>query len=276
MPIELLASWVESGKMTLRMLNPLLFLFLTFSGGITLLADAPEIKQGTVDPGVWLLYQRALNQDAEAQYELAWLYVDGERGLPRDDGAAFHWFNESALAGYGPSFIEVGYCYSQGVGVEQNVQEAYDWYIKSADEGDAIAMSDLGYMYAAGKLGQIDFKSASDWFHRALIGENILARNNAAWYFATVEDKRHVRGKYAVEIMIGVVKEDPHHNFFDTFAAALAANGQFGNAQQAQKQAIRQANLLAEYDVIEGYNERLVLYENRQRFIYFGVDGVTE
>ena len=82
------------------------------------------------------------NGDTRAQFILGDLYAKGKGGLVKNLDKAKHWFNQSAMNGYGASFIRLGaLAKNQG-----NMVEAYSWY-------------DLGASLAGGKDGRYAAKA---------------------------------------------------------------------------------------------------------------------
>ena len=72
--------------------------------------------------------------DVRAQFILGDLYAKGKGGLVKSADKAKHWFSQSAINGYGASFIRLGALAKH----QGNMAEAYSWY-------------DLGASLAGGK-----------------------------------------------------------------------------------------------------------------------------
>lgn len=69
--------------------------------------------------GIALLKSAAAANIADAQYELAICYENGD-GVRKDDRLAFEWYLRAALRGNAQSVWEVGRCYYFGIGIAQN------------------------------------------------------------------------------------------------------------------------------------------------------------
>ena len=82
------------------------------------------------------------NGDTRAQFILGDLYAKGKGGLVKSHEKARHWFNQSAINGYGASFIRLGALAKR----EGKMIEAYSWY-------------DLGASLAGGKDGRYAAKA---------------------------------------------------------------------------------------------------------------------
>ena len=63
----------------------------------------------------------------------------------------FQLYKDAAKAGDVDAQYNVGYCYENGEGVEQNYSEAAKWYRKAAEQGLSAAQHGLGFLYAYGQ-----------------------------------------------------------------------------------------------------------------------------
>mgnify|MGYP003394356851 CR=1 FL=1 len=77
------------------------------------------------------LFKLADSKDVRAQFILGDLYAKGKGGLRKDTKKAQHWFEESARAGYTPSFIRLA-ALAKRAG---DTGEAYKWYTLANDFG---------------------------------------------------------------------------------------------------------------------------------------------
>ena len=84
-------------------------------------------------------YRLAADQGhAEAQYDLARLYADGQ-GVPKDETQAFKLVEMSAKQGYAPAATRLGWRYSTGRGVQKDEAQAFFWYTVAARHGERAA-----------------------------------------------------------------------------------------------------------------------------------------
>jgi len=88
--------------------------------------------------------------DAQAQCELGWCYSNG-LGVLRDPAEAVKWFKNSAEQGDAKGQSSMAYCYSTGSGVIKDEAEAVKWYLKSAEQGYDAAQIHLAEHYYYGK-----------------------------------------------------------------------------------------------------------------------------
>ena len=111
-------------------------------------------------------YIVARQGDANAQYELGGCYLDG-LGVEQDESLAFKWFREAADQGHAAAQNMLGRCYKAGWGVETDTPTAVEWYRKAADQGLAAAQYNLGNCYLDGLGVEKDESLAFKWFRKA-------------------------------------------------------------------------------------------------------------
>jgi uncharacterized protein (DUF427 family) len=75
---------------------------------------------------------------AEAQYNVGWLYANGN-GLAVDIGKALSWWQRAARQGHADAQFAVGLAYTTGEGVKRDLSEAVTWYLAAARLGHADA-----------------------------------------------------------------------------------------------------------------------------------------
>ena len=96
---------------------------------------------------------------------------------------AYRWYMKAAEQGYEWGYFNVGKCYREGVGVEQNIEAAKEWYrkaanmdnfwasMKLAELGVADQMNHVGDCYYHGtaeRQGEEDFRAeAYRWYMKA-------------------------------------------------------------------------------------------------------------
>jgi uncharacterized protein len=108
------------------------------------------------------LKQRAATGDAQAQFDLARAYEDGN-GVAQDDAAAVEWFRKSADQGNAPAQNSLGVMYALGRGVNRDREEAVRWYRKAAKNGLADAMYNIAISYYNGEGVDSSMDSACTW-----------------------------------------------------------------------------------------------------------------
>ena len=80
--------------------------------------------------------------DADAQYNIGWMYLNGY-GLRINDSLALEWWKKAVQQGHSDASFSIGMLYSLGEGeVAKDSDKAIDYYLIAADDGheDAIAI----------------------------------------------------------------------------------------------------------------------------------------
>ena len=142
-------------------------------------------------------------------------------------------------------------------------------------EKDAEAMLVLGNLNAAGVQTDQSFRQAISWYRKAVkaasnnideASDEII--NEVAWILATTSKKSLKRARYALRIIdkrmqdSSLAREKPE--FLDTWAAALAANGQFEKAIEIQNRAISKATEQDRDDVLQILEKHLKSFKLNQ------------
>lgn len=91
-------------------------------------------------------------------------YVFSQESSEAHRSKAFEWFLKSAKADCSLAFFNVGLCYSEGLGVKKDANEAVSWYRKGAELGDSFAQFNLGQMLARRVEVPRDYIEAYKWF----------------------------------------------------------------------------------------------------------------
>ena len=142
-------------------------------------------------------------------------------------------------------------------------------------EKEPEAMVVLGNLSAAGVQTNQSIRQAISWYRKAVkaasnnideASDEII--NEVAWILATTSKKSLKRERYALRIIdkrmqaSSLAREKPE--FLDTWAAALAANGQFEKAIEIQNQAISKATEQDRDDVLQILEKHLKSFKLNQ------------
>lgn len=106
------------------------------------------------------------SQYADAEYELAKVYLKGQSG-PQNLQKAFNLMKDAADHGHAEAMGGVGFFYATGLVVGKNDQEAVAWFRKGAEAGGAKAQLNLGQMIAQGLGAPRDEKEGMTWIVRS-------------------------------------------------------------------------------------------------------------
>ncbi len=126
--------------------------------------QAYQLKNYTGAFNAWKL--GAFEGDAEAQYNLGVLYIEG-KGAPRDPEKAHYWFLRAAGQQHPEAQYNLGHLYIEGLGVQADGQEGMSWWRMASDNGYSLAAYNLGRAYYAGLNGEVDLTKAKQWFEVA-------------------------------------------------------------------------------------------------------------
>ena len=99
-----------------------------------------------------------------AQVQLGYFYTNGI-GVTCDYAQARYWYEKAARKGVATAQSGLGYLYANGLGVARDYVQALTWYRKAAEQGNAAAQSGLGYLYGSGFGTERDEGQAAYW-HR--------------------------------------------------------------------------------------------------------------
>ena len=76
---------------------------------------------------------------------------------------AAYWYEKAANQGYAQAQYNLGLCYGNGQGVEEDYEKAVFWFEKAANQGYAEAQYFLGWCYENGIGVKKDLKKAKLW-----------------------------------------------------------------------------------------------------------------
>jgi tetratricopeptide (TPR) repeat protein len=129
-------------------------------------------------------YRKAAEQgNAVAQNNMGWCYANGI-GVDQDYAEAAKWYRKAAEQGEAAAQSNLGWCYENGKGVAQDYAEAVKWYRLAAEQGNAIAQNIMGGCYAKGEGVDRDFEEAVMWWRRASEQGYAIAQNNLGGCYA--------------------------------------------------------------------------------------------
>ena len=123
------------------------------------------------------LRKAAEQGDAEAQYQLGLCYENGD-GVDEDMTQAASWYRKSAEQGNADAQCNLGWCYENGEGVAEDMTQAVAWYRKSAEQGNAQGQNNLGVCYKNGESVTKDVSKAVQLFRKAAEQGNAMAQFN--------------------------------------------------------------------------------------------------
>ncbi len=121
---------------------------------------------------------KAFAGNAEAQHDIAAIYIAGHGGVKQDYARASQWFEEAAHGGVANARYNLGVLYHQGIGVKQDLSKAFTWYETAAALNHPEAQYNLGIAYIEGVGVEYDPRKAEMYFKNAANGGVMEAAYN--------------------------------------------------------------------------------------------------
>ena len=128
---------------------------------------------------LWL--KRSANQDyMEAQFALGKIYQFGKPGVPPDFLQAEYWYEKAAQKGDKQALQYLDFLRNRPaykVESQPTIEEKWDmqWIAKTASYGDVQSQFELAKLYAEGKKMQMDYTQAAKWYEQAALQGHIEA-----------------------------------------------------------------------------------------------------
>lgn len=119
-------------------------------------------RQGNFEEAAIAYLISANESNAEAQFDIAYAYFNGE-GIERDYASAAMWFKRSARQNYAKAQYNLAYCYMNGRGVPRDYDKAFDLLHQSANNNYKRAQLTLADCYANGILVEQNEKESQKW-----------------------------------------------------------------------------------------------------------------
>lgn len=119
-------------------------------------------RQGNYTEAVKAYLVSANDGNAEAQFNLAYAYYNGE-GTDRDYTSAAMWFKRSAKQNFAKAQYNLAYCYMNGRGVPRDYDKAAALLRQSADNNYKRAQLTLADCYSKGVLVEQNEDESAKW-----------------------------------------------------------------------------------------------------------------
>jgi len=127
----------------------IIFLTVSLSTVVTAsnLEDAVEaMRTGNFAEAYCIMRPLAEDGDADAQYNIGWMYLNGY-GLRVNDSLALDWWEKASSQGHTDANFSIGMLYSLGEGdVPKDSSKAIDYYLLAAKQGQEDAITILQSM----------------------------------------------------------------------------------------------------------------------------------
>jgi len=120
--------------------------------------------------------------DVTAQFNLGWCYRNGY-GVEQDNMKAFEWYAKAAARGHADAQFNLALCFKHGRGVHQNSPKAAEWCQKSATQGHIDAQNHLAWCYEHGYGVEPCQEKAALWCEKAAAQGDECAQYNLGWRY---------------------------------------------------------------------------------------------
>ena len=170
-------------------------LYLALTANVVIASDLDDaveaMRTGNFAEAYCIMRPLAETGDADAQYNIGWMYLNGY-GLRVNDSLALDWWEKASRQGHTHASFSIGMLYSLGEGeVPKDSTKAIDYYLLAAQVGQEDAISILQSMMMRndkeikGRMHSIIYK------HGLLFGEirEVKARKLNVRKEPTVESK---------------------------------------------------------------------------------------
>ncbi len=92
-------------------------------------------ERGDYDEAVKLYRKAADQDDARAQFNLGFMYYNGQ-GVPQNHAPAMKWYRMAAEQGHVGALYYLGLMYAKGEGLPQNYVQAHMWFTLAGARGE--------------------------------------------------------------------------------------------------------------------------------------------
>ena len=213
--------------------------------GLRAYVDKARRSAQAGDPGAQLMYG---------------ILLVGLPQLRKSSNAGLPWFLRAAQAGIPQAQFEVGYSLLIGIGCAPDQGKAIKWLEMAADQNDPNAEVTLATSAMSGSPGFGDLAQARSWLEKAAAQGNL----DAELYLSALLAAAPEPGLRDPQRALGILRKAFDHiasdpTAFEVRAAAQAAEADFADAAESEKEAIRKAHHLG-WD-LSPLQARLTLYQ---------------
>lgn len=165
-------------------------------------APAPAAPQPAPVTAKTELELKAEAGDSDAQAALG---IELSKGTTQQKSAAIPWLESAAMHKNPAAMQRLGFLYTYGKSVVQDVNKGVALTRAAAEANDANAQIDLGYNYANGIGVNKDFQQSLMWYEKAKANGSPLADKNIAAIKYKIAEEAKYRNGYTAIITCGPV-----------------------------------------------------------------------
>lgn len=123
------------------------------------------LMSGEIEKAIPILMQAAELNNAEAQYNLGYCYQNGI-GIEQDLQQAVELYSKSAYQGFNDGYYQLMMAYGNGNGVEQDFEKAFSFALKCAENDDETCIWNVANCYYEGMGVERDMDKMITWSTR--------------------------------------------------------------------------------------------------------------
>ena len=175
--------------------------------------NSPNATNNVASNPIEEIKAKAEKGNAAAQFEVGSFYFRTTNYIE-----AAEWYQKSANQGLAIAQSQLGTCYENGCGVQQNSEQAVKWFTRAAKQGDKVGQAMLGLCYGNGFGVPVNDVEAYKWLSLATShewGESDAIRQIVT-QFLKVCQERMSREEIAEAQQLSAAfvprKETPHSN----------------------------------------------------------------
>ncbi len=127
--------------------------------------------------------QKSEEGDADAMFELAWLFDEGKK-IYQSDKKAFEWYQKAAEKGHSMAQNNLANMYERGRGCVKRMDLAVAYREDAANAGIAQAQFSLGHAYQTGTFVKRNYQLAMMWYQNAAEQKYYAAYTNIGYLYA--------------------------------------------------------------------------------------------
>ncbi len=146
-------------------------------------------KDNTLPAAAKSLEALAIQGVADAQHDLASLYISGKNDVPLNYEKARQWFEKAAAQGVSNAQYNLGVIYQQGLGIPASPKSAVEWYKKAAEQEHPEAQYNLAMAFIEGMGVPYNPEQAAVYFKKAALSTKTTIPEAAYNYGMILENQ---------------------------------------------------------------------------------------
>lgn len=210
-------------------------------------------KENQIDKAIHCYALGATRNHPAMMAELAMIYTNMEDPAHANLALGLELYQKSAILGEKTAWNNLGYHFQNGLGIEQNIDNALAAYTKAGELGNGLGWENLGVLYYYGELVEKDHDKALDFFLKAQKKHYYNADKLTDIYFAQQQYKK----------VLPLLKKDYDETFSSIYYGIMYTEG-LGGLRVNLKKAISYYEKALEYAVYPTAAQQLLYYYRKE------------